>query len=215
MINQLKEIFPSLITYDSDFNQSPVGYKWYITENDVILGIDKNEVTIKDEALLSTFLTPYTYIGTPLTVKEKYWKDILLGEQPSSNERISSHRFIHFSLIQNKVEPNLFKEAIHSIFSKPIPIVWLNNEQGVIIEEQAEVFEESIAYDEIIDILMSDLYVKIRFLVGPFMTSLEQLKQFYPRLIDGANKVFTYTKKRAISYEETIPFLFLDRKSVV
>ncbi|WP_404451647.1 helix-turn-helix domain-containing protein [Virgibacillus necropolis] len=212
MINQLKKIFPSLIIYDSNFDQSHVGYKWYVTDNDEILGIDKNEITTKDEVLLSTFLSPYTYAGTPLTIKEKFWHDILHGEKTIlENDYLGSYRFIHFSFQQNKVEPNLFKEAIQSIFSKPIPILWLTNHQGILIEEQTDVGEESIAYNEIIDILMSDLYVKIRFFIGPFMTTLENAKNFYSKLIEGATTVFTYTGKQVISYEEAIPYLFADQ----
>ncbi|ASN06604.1 PucR family transcriptional regulator [Virgibacillus necropolis] len=214
MITKLKKVFPSLITYDSNSEQSPVGYKWYVTEDEKILGIDKNEISTKDEALLSTFLSPYSDVELPLTIKEKFWQDILHREQTlTENDHVSSYRFVHFSFQQNKVEPNLFREAIQSIFSKPLPILWLTDHQGILIEEQTEVLEESIAYNEIIDILMSDLYVKIRFFVGPFMTALGDAKQFYSRFVEGATTIFKYTDKQVISYKEAIPYLFADQVS--
>lgn len=212
MITQLQKIFPSLILFDSKFDQSPGTYKWFVTEDNEIVGIDKNEITNKEEALLSTFLSPYTYTVTPLTGKEKFWQDVIHGDRflPDS-ETTKPYRFIHFSFPQDKVEPILFKEAIHGIFSKPLPILWLTNHEGILIEEQVEIGEETIAYSDIIDILMSDLYVKIRFLVGPFFTNLLIAKSFYPRLIEGAEKVIEYTDKRVLSYEEALPFLYLDQ----
>lgn len=213
MINQLKEIFPSLIIFDTKFNQSLADYRWYVTEDDEIVGIHKDEITEKDEALLSTFLSSYTYSVTPLTNKEKFWQDIIHAENslPDQDDTFNPYRFIHFSFQENKVDPVLFKEAIHSIFSKPLPILWSTNHEGILIEEQAEIGEETIAYNEIIDILMSDLYVKIRFFVGPFFTSLGTAQQFHARLLEGAATVFDYTDKRVISYEEALPFLFVDQ----
>ncbi|ASK60889.1 hypothetical protein CFK37_01020 [Virgibacillus phasianinus] len=212
MINQLRKIFPSITIYGSHFVPSPVEYKWYITENDEIIGIDANEITSKDEALLQAFLSPYTFTGTPLTKQEQYWQNIIHGKQPIvEKDCLNPFRFIHFSLQQNKIDPGLFKEALQSIFSKPLPILWITNDQGVIIEEQAEIGEEPIVYNEIINILMSDLYVKIRFFVGPFMNNPERARQFYPRLTEGAATAFNYTSKQVISFEESILCLFADQ----
>lgn len=211
MIEQLRKIFPSLITYDADFSHSPEDYVWYVTKEDEIVGVNKSELTDKDETLLSTFLTPYTYPVTPLTGKERFWQNILSEKGTiSDNMDVAPYRFVHFSFQQNTIEPNLFKEAIYSIFSKSLPILWLTNEQGIIIEEQSEVYEEAIPYSEIIDILMSDLYVKIRFLVGPFLSSLEDAQSFYSNLLEGASIAFEYTDKLVISYEEALSFMFVD-----
>lgn len=212
MINQLQKIFPSFIIFDSKFDQSPDDYKWYVTENNETVGIDKNEITDKEEALLSTFLSPYNYAVIPLTNKEQDWQDIIHGKHPSPNETdIRPYRFIHFSFPEKKVDPVLFKEAIHSIFSKQLPILWLTNHEGILIEEQLEIGEETIEYNEIIDILMSDLYVKIRFFIGPFFTNLADAKQLYESLIKGASTAFTYTDKQVISYMEALPFLYVDQ----
>lgn len=212
MLNRLQKIYPSLIIYDSTFDQSPDDFNWFTTENDEIIGIHIDEFTEKDQALLSTFLSPYTHTVTPLTEKEKFWKDLIRAEHPLlGNENVRPYRFIHFYFPQNKVEPALFKEAIESIFSKPLPILWLTNHEGILIEEQLEIGEETIAYNEIIDILMSDLYVKIRFFIGPFFTDLKNAKPFYASLIEGAGKVFHYTDERVISYEEALPFLYIDQ----
>lgn len=212
MLNQLQKIFPSLIILDSTFNQTPSDYKWYVTDDNETIGIDKNEITGKDEALLSAFLSPYTYAVMPLTDKEKFWEDLIHSEHPLPiREEMKPYRFIHFSFPQNNLEPALFKEAIHSIFSKPLPILWLTNHEGILVEEQLEIGEETIAYNKIIDILMSDLYVKIRFFIGPFFTNLADAKELYESFIKSAATVFTYTDKQVISYGEALPFLYVDQ----
>ncbi|WP_430787855.1 PucR family transcriptional regulator [Virgibacillus flavescens] len=212
MINQLKKIFPSLVAFDSDFSRSPQEYKWYITDKDEILGIEKLELTSKDEALLGTFLSPYTYNVSLLTSKERFWHGVIHDDNSySSDVEITPYRFVHFSFQQNDVDSVLFKEAINSIFSKQLPILWLTNDQGIIIEEEPLVGEDQIKYNEIIDILMSDLYVKIRFFVGPFLTELEDAKQLYTLLIKGASTAFAYSDKLVISYDEALPYLLVDQ----
>ncbi|MFZ3577328.1 PucR family transcriptional regulator [Virgibacillus sp. DJP39] len=211
MINQLQNIFPSLIIYDPKYKHLHEGFKWFSSEDNQIVGIHKSEITDKEEALLSAFLSPYNELGTQLTNKEQFWEDILHGEQTIlENKHLKFYRFIYFSFQQNRIEPNLFKEAIQSIASKPLPVLWLTNYQGILIEEQAEVGSESISYDEIIDVLMSDLYVKLNLFIGPFMHDLKNAKRFYQGFVESAKTIFDYTDKQVMSYVEAIPYLYSD-----
>src|SRR5690625_4562390 len=184
MIKQLQKIFPSLLIYSNEDDHLNEQYKWFTAKDNQIIGIPKNEISQKELSLLNTFLSPYNIKFPILTQKEKKWKEII--NQNSENKMIQgSYRFVYFSIKQHQIDPIPFKEAIQELFSKQIPILWENKHEGIIIEEH-EKNQDPINYEQIIDILMSDLYVKIHFFVGPFLENLEHAKQHYVSIIEGA-----------------------------
>lgn len=211
MISKLRKIFSSLIVYSDGISFFDNSYKWFMTTDQTIIGIKKEELTTKDISLLTTFLSPYN-IDFPIpTESEKNWEKVLYKTEAETNFNLSNpYRFVYFSMKENQINPSSFKDAIQELFSEDISILWINNHEGIIIEEQ-ELTRESISYEQIIDILMSDLYVNINFFVGPFQKNLDHVKNYYDIIVKGAETAFIYSKKAVVTYTEAIPMLFVSQ----
>lgn len=211
MIQKLREIYSSLIIYQDEFGNFDQNYQWFITVNNEIIGIEKKELTPKDDSLLSTFLTPYDIQFPILSAEEQKWHEIIhTTDTPIDFKLKYPFRFIYFSMQENQIESSAFKDAIQELFSKQVPILWRNGHEGIIIEEQT-IIEDSFSYEQIIDILMSDLYVRINFFVGPFQESFDQINHHYHSLIKSAKTVLSYSKRPVVTYVDAVPYLLIDQ----
>ncbi|SES69240.1 PucR C-terminal helix-turn-helix domain-containing protein [Oceanobacillus limi] len=210
MIDQLKKIFPSLITYNTMEHKIDPEYEWYLSEKKELIGILKRELSVKDKQLLHTFLEPYNHNFPVPTEKEKLWQKRIHHHSAKQEDSLNRFRFVYFSIPSNQIDPISFKEAITELFPTDISILWENQQEGIIVEDESN---EAISYKQIIDILMSDLYVKIKFLVGPFQADLQSVQKHYQYIIHSARIAFSYTERNVISYVEAIPHLLIDQTS--
>jgi len=212
MIKKLQKLFSSLIV-SSDANYLvDRSYAWFITDDKKLIGILKTELTDKDMALLSTFLQPYNTQFPLPSAEEKRWKQLVEKSEPTDISCKTPYRFIYFSMKPNQITPSQFKEAIQELFSREVPILWQNNHEGILIEEQSSDVV-TISYDQIIDILMSDLYVTIKFFVGPYHEQYTHVKRHYNMLIHEAHTVFAYSNKSVVTYVDAVPIFFIDTAS--
>ncbi|PSL36335.1 PucR-like helix-turn-helix protein [Planomicrobium soli] len=213
MIGQLRKIYPSLLVYTTEKGSLDVRYKWFMTEDNSIIGIHQKELSDKDQALLAAFLTPYNVAFPPMTNDELRWKKAVThieGHPPFTFPLANPYRFIYFSINKNQITPVFFHEAIQELFEHPVPILWENEFEGLIIEEQ-NASEDNPSYEQMIDVLMSDLYVKITFFVGPFQKSFDSIQPYYRSVIRDAKKVFAYSDKTVITYIDAVPYLLIDQ----
>lgn len=211
MINQLRKIYSSLLVYSEGHDNLDSTYKWFVTGENEIIGINEEELTSKDVSLLATFLLPYN-INLPIpTDEEQKWRNAIHSTESSANFEIKNpYRFIYFSIKKNQIDPIIFKDAIHELFANPVPILWGNGHEGIIIEVQ-KVYEDSISFEEIKDILMSDLSVKINFYIGSYKEGLEGISQYYHSLLNAAKKVFIYTNNTVVTYIDAVPYLLINQ----
>ena len=216
MIDQLSKIYSTLIVYKDGSDDLGNDYKWFATDKQEIIGISNDELTSKDISLLTTFLMPYNVKFPNPTDLEKNWRKLIFSAEllgPKDWKPSNPFRFVYFSFNKNQIDPVLFKDAIEALFDKQVPILWENEHEGFIIEQQI-IDEESTSYEQIIDILMSDLYVKINFFVGPYKKDIDDLNLHYKSLTNVANKVFLYNDKSVMTYVEAIPFILTKQTSV-
>lgn len=211
MIQKLQKIYSSLIVHKDQPETFDHQYRWYMTNENEIIGIHKKELTSKDISLLATFLMPYDAHFPILTTAEQKWHDIIHSPEHAIDFELKHlYRFVYFSIQENQIEPSSFKDAIEELFSKQVPILWSNGHEGIIIEEQT-ILENRIAYEQIIDILMSDLYVKINFFVGPFQENLNHINHHYHSFINSAQAVLSHSKKSVVTYVDAVPYLLIDQ----
>lgn len=211
MIQKLREIYSSLIVYQDEVGDFDHNYKWFMTNNNEIIGIEKKEITSKDASLLATFLTPYDVQFPVLTAEEQKWHETIHSTKAATKISLkNSYRFVYFTMQENQIEPSAFKDAIQELFSKQVPILWRNGHEGIIIEEQT-ILEDSFSYEQIIDILMSDLYVRINFFVGPFLENFDQINHHYHSLIKSAQIVLSYSKSPVVTYVDAVPYLLINQ----
>jgi sugar diacid utilization regulator len=210
MINELRKIYSSLIIYNEGKNNSEQNYKWFVTESQEVIGIHEDELTSKDISLLGAFMTPYNVELPILTEEEEKWRQVIQSKEPNLSEYQldSSFRFVYFFISENQISPNLFNDAIHELFAKRVPILWQSGSEGVIIEKRQD-SDENLSYDQIIDVLMSDLYVNINFFVGPFKEDLKDINHHFETVSNDAKTVFAYTNKPVVTYVEAVPYLLI------
>src|SRR5699024_6318193 len=108
------------------------------------------------------------------------------------------------------------------LFEQDVSIIWKNEQEGIIIEE-LEQLSETISYKHIIDILMSDLYVKINFLVCYFQSDTINIHSYYKNMNYGGKIAFKSrdkyvikidfksSDKNVITYFETIHSIIMNQ----
>ncbi len=205
MIDHLRKIFSSAICYHDTSKNDLNRYEWFRTAENGLIGIAKSELTVKDVKLLSTFLEPHNLSFPAMTPQEEKWQTAIRTDYPSHYESVTAYRFIFFSFPPQQMEPLAFKEAVNEFFAGDVPILWENEHEGIIIEENPK---EYISYETIIDVFMHDLSVKIRFFVGPFLYAMSHAKQGYQALVPQA-AVMKHTDKRVMTYIDAIPYLLI------
>jgi hypothetical protein len=212
MFEQLKAIFPSLIQGKPNENLDVQNYQWFKTEESDVVGIKRKEISANELALLKTFLEPYQVEHFPVTKKEHDWIDILFhnSNKGIKSNRLTSFRFIYFSLSEKSVDPMAFREAIHGIYPRRAPIIWENDQEGVIIEENCDKNEEFISYEQMVNVLMSDFYIKIYFYISPILTDIKHAASAYKWGKQSFIKVLRYNNKPVSTYVEAIPYLLVD-----
>lgn len=215
MIPNLKEIYPSLIVYEEGIHELDSSFQWFVTPDNEIIGIPESQLDPKDLALLAAFMTPYHTDFPALTAEEQKWRKAIDAEGSNEVEgmdTIGSYRFVYFSIKENQVSPETFKDAIHELFPGSVPILWENGHEGILIEN-ADVGNDNIRYEEIIDILMSDLYVKINFLVGPFRERMGNAHHYHSFMLAAARSTFSASNKAVASFSDAVPYLLIDQGS--
>ncbi|EGA88478.1 hypothetical protein GPDM_15364 [Planococcus donghaensis MPA1U2] len=213
MINQLKKLYPSLQLFDQSTLSSDSAYKWFSLADGKIVGIHEKDLAPRDMSLLTTFLTPYNPTFPVLTDEEKKWSAAVNPELSTDAQTFSLHspyRFVHFSIQEKQISPTAFKQAVQDFYAQHVPILWENDHQGILVEYVTKE-DGPISYDEIIDVLMSDLYIKIHFFVGPLRASLDGATAHYRAMVDGAKTISLYSKKTVISYTDAVPYLLIDQ----
>lgn len=206
MINKLKQLFPSLQVLSS-YDHLREEYNWYMADQGEFIRIKKSEMTEKDEALLSAFLQQLEDVFPPKSNEEQLWYERIFKQKSEEKEEgISPYRFVYFQIDGDIGEPLVFKNALTEIFSRDIPLLWKNTQEGIIIEEQNG---ELIDYNQIIDLLMSDLYVKIKFYVGRVRTSLKQIDNYHKTIERTAKLGMKFVKKPVFSYIDVVPYLLI------
>ncbi|AUJ25700.1 MULTISPECIES: PucR family transcriptional regulator [Virgibacillus] len=212
MNERLKKIFPNLIVEPKDASPTSTVYKWFLLQNGTKVGIPKQDLTDKDIHLLATFLTPYRADLPHPTKKEIRWQSIVQQSiEHVPTEPLTSYRFVYFSMKEKQIEPLMFKESVQTLFNYEIAILWKNRNEGVFIEEKMGAQDESIPYEQIIDVLMNDLSVNIRFLVGPYLNSYQQASDQYMHILAYAKTAFKYAPKAVLKYQEALPYILLEQ----
>src|SRR5699024_6863187 len=205
MINKLKNLFPSLSTYEV-YNPTSKDHHWYTTEDGEIFSISKNDITKKDIELLSIFLNPIEEDFPTQTEEEIMWFQRIFHPQTEEQEDIHSFRFVYFEIEGETIEPTIFKNALEEIFSKRVPILWNNKNEGIIIEVEGE---ELTDYSQIIDLLMSDLYINIKFYVGQTREDLTNIQKRYESVLTNGRLGVKLVKKAVFSYVDILPQLMI------
>ncbi len=210
MIDKLQETFQTFITDPADATVPTDQYSWFITGKNEIIGIQTWELSETGTVLLNILLKPIN-IRLPLpTEKDIKWSDRIHHGYPKKDTIDHPFRFVYFSIQSKQTEPRMFKDVIQELLGGDVAILWESEWEGMIIEEQ-DLSGECVSYDQMIDVLMSDLYVKINFLVGPFRSDLTDIGNHYTFFKNNAGNIFVCAGKAVVTYAEAIPYTLLEQ----
>lgn len=213
MLAQLKNLFSSFILKENCSPKNSTHYQWFITQDQTVFGIDKSELSARDSRLLKAFTQPYEdALPTPTSKEYEWWSYVSDKENERQHSVQIPYRFVYFMMPGQQADPVAFKEALHVLFEKDIPILWLHLNEGLLIEEMDQI-EDQISYSQIIDTLMSDLYVNIKFLTGPFQSDLSNAHTYFQQMTTFAKNAFEITNRNVISYMEALIFSALSESN--
>ncbi|MBM7540088.1 PucR family transcriptional regulator [Amphibacillus cookii] len=208
MINQLKQLYPSLTIINEQESVDFYAYKWFTTSSNDVIGIAKTELDDKDLTLLSLMLTPYHGAHPPITAREQLWYQLLFEQFPETFNLLSKdYRFVYFSLSESLTDPTDFREAIDGLYPITPPLMWIDQQSGIIIEEQRFLEEDNPSYFEMAEIFTSDFLIDVHFYIGPYMTSPTDAKRYYHWMKDSFNQMKAFNVKSVMSYVSAVPYL--------
>jgi hypothetical protein len=208
LIDKLRTYFPSLQHYETIPVKLNQELAWFITADSQLIGIHPDEMQEKDLVLFRTFLKPYQSKFPTMTTEEEKWQQWTQVEDVLPDIDFT-FRFVYFQVPLNQIDPKGFKDAINQLFDHEVTILWQNENEGVIVDKLNKNLDDSISYKEIIDILMSDLYIKIQFFVGPYLSTLEGLRDHYQQLLAAAKLTFQHSQHNVVTYLEAIPYILM------
>lgn len=208
MEHPLKKIFPSLI-FDHEVGlESRANYRWFRTDEQEVIGLFDEELTEETRALLNFFLTPHDIQFPIATPEEKEWEKAI-GQRRNELEVAGSYRFVAFSFNGSQMSPIQFKTAICAVFDQEVPILWESECEGIIVEKKQQ---EATTYEEMIDVLMSDLYVNIKFLVGTYMDCLQTVHHQYEVICEAARLMDQHSERKVMTFIDALPYFFTPKK---
>lgn len=208
MINQLKRIFPSLINSQQNKSEHSTDYSWFVTPGNEIIGIEKSELNKKDQALLKLILTPYQGVHPPVTRHEKAWFQLIFEQDITAfNDKPTDYRFILFTLSEPLPDPTDFRAAIDGLYSSRPAIIWVDQQSGIIIEEEQLDEEDMISYEEMIEVFTTDFYLDVHFYIGPYLSNLMQAHRYFQWMQQSFAKINIFSIKPIMNYVTAIPYL--------
>lgn len=213
MIDKLRNIFPSLTSIEEADKEKLSDYRWFQTDKEERFGIPKEDLSAREDKILKTLINPIELEAAPMTALEKEWSEFLFHGKMSDRlkkEAALPFRFLFFTLKNPAIDPASFKEAIHGFFPEPVPVLWENNQKGVIIEVLEEK-NELYFYFDIAEVLMSDFYINLNLSLGAPVHDIEMASKEYNWLKKWSAVARNYLTKQIIDYREVTPYMFIDQ----
>ncbi|WP_079480722.1 PucR family transcriptional regulator [Halobacillus salinus] len=211
MISQLQTIYPSLLLLNPDECAHPENYYWFQTEENESIAILKEEVDDKDNKLLSLFLSPIHLDYLWGTERERTWYYYVKGKSDVYPEKRPLHyRFVFFHISELPIQKESFHEAFQSLFPERMPIFFEDDHNGFIIEEFLSPDQESISFHEMIDVIMSDFYTKIRFYISDISSSIEEAPELFEWASYNMAIAAKYRVSHVASHKDTLPYVYID-----
>ncbi|SDJ42735.1 PucR family transcriptional regulator [Salimicrobium halophilum] len=163
--SQLKKLYSSYTPIEDISSKDYDNFFWFETDKGKV-GLSREEVTEREHTFLLE-LFPKAHPGE--ATREEQWRRLLFHqEEVTLTPPPKRYRFIFFTAEHQTEDQDTLHEAFQALFPFKVPILWRNSREGILIEEQSGRGEGAISFEEVMDVLMSDFYMKIRFYVSEF-----------------------------------------------
>nr|WP_263328437.1 helix-turn-helix domain-containing protein [Neobacillus sp. Marseille-Q6967] len=181
----LKKLIPlyknSFILSELPEKRSEMIHYFFDVKANEWMGIPKSSITEKEVTLLKTLyelVEFHTHSNHTLAGK---WYEFLFLNGPIPLSRFENKvRIIQFSIKNDAIDTSEIESALKGFFTDDVIIIWENDHNGMVIEENTKVSLTENELSSITDTIESDLYIKISFYLGKSLPVSEQLRdQFY------------------------------------
>lgn len=217
MIDQLQNVFKSLIRYDDTVQGHLKDYRWFKLKEGPIIGIEKQELDEKTEETLSIFLEQYAPDAIHLTESERLWHSLIFQRQNADDIKTMQplpegpYEIVLFHLKETMEEKTEFEEAVKSLFPAPITLLWENNQNGLLIFSGTDMVEETSLFHDIVNTLISDFYTDVSFYIGKKFKNINLAHVQY----EWGKKAFQSVRKSLPEHQvyylyHAVPYLFLE-----
>ncbi|UOY92033.1 helix-turn-helix domain-containing protein [Ectobacillus sp. JY-23] len=206
MLDKLKQYYGTVVTDTSEDTYAL--YRWYADTSGQKFGILKENLTKKDEALLSLFLTPL--LEDDWSPAQKAWKSFLFQSASYPLTEAKAVRFLHFSLKQPFFEKQAWQEALSGLLSTEFIIVWKDDKTGVIIEQYLDTNVDVFLDKDAFQTLTSDFFITLHILVGKLRPVDNSLLFWFQWEHDG----FLCTRKshrHIMDLEDILPHFVIEK----
>lgn len=145
------------------------------------ISIPKSSITEKEVSVLKA-LYEYAeiYFNSYNTLAGKWYKFLFLNGPVPLSHFENKVRIIQFSIKNDAIDTSEIESALKGFFTDDVIIIWENDHNGMVIEENTKVSLTESELSSITDTIESDLYIKISFYLGKSMPVTEELRdKFY------------------------------------
>lgn len=181
MLEKIKQIFTNAIVQETPVNH-PEYFCFFEDLSKSYIAIPKEDLSEREKMLLESFFTWIEPSSTPLNYStvEQNWFHYLTGDGnlPATDGRRIRH--IHF-YIREKFNRENFREALKSFFQDHLVIVWLSENNGVMIEKETAEILLPDDFLSLTEAVLSDFYFSVDFYMGRFYEPSDSLKEHFLR----------------------------------
>ncbi|NRG44920.1 helix-turn-helix domain-containing protein [Bacillus sp. CRN 9] len=212
MLSKLQSYYPNAIAMNIPPTVTEKDYYWFKEElkEPYWVGVPKSELREGQLELLSTLyelVIPDHSSYLSDSVREWYAYLCQHGDLPTIN-RDKTIRFIQVHINSFDQEIKGVEEAIREFFTQSLAFLWLDKQNGIIIEEKSEI---SYGEEELYSIsitLENDFYLKPYFYIGKFRNKFTTLRELFSLERDLFIQALKHlSKERVYSFEKIFPFL--------
>ncbi|GAA0449638.1 PucR family transcriptional regulator [Alkalibacillus silvisoli] len=192
MIEQLQALYPSM----TQLNQPTDGYITFVIHG-TMYGIPTDSLTEESETLLKTLL--------PNQIKsqeEQAWLHFLTGESTVPPAEINAFRIVAL-MIKSPYNQSLLKETMEDVLSKPLIFIWEDNQTPIMLEPLEE-SEEALQFHEVIDILSSDLELKLAIFQSEVYQEIDTAPALFNWVRTVAFDLLKHTRQSVITQSDAL-----------
>lgn len=213
MIEQLKLILKDALidpAIKDPFDQNVITYE---TVDKQLLHVNRNVLSTEQVQLLDIFLKPVKLDFRNQLSDQIFWSNLLFGTgEVDFNDcrQADNYRLIHF-YIQGNIQNNSdFIEALENLFQN-VSVIWASEHTGVIVE-YIQTEEEVQNYENTIETIMADFYIKISLFSGSYFSNIDFAKDIYKWEKEVFDLGRHYLPNLSfIQKEDLIPYLFISQ----
>lgn len=209
MLKKLQTYFPNAIATTLPPSLNSKKLYWFKEDGSepFWLGVPKSEINNDQLELLSTLYEMFAIdFSESLRGTAKEWYSFLFHENDIPTNLNTSIRFIQFQI--NTLDQGIkeLEMAIKEFFHKCLAFIWLDESNGIIIEEKTETSYSEDDFQSISVTLESDFYIKSFFYIGKFRNGPKKLrKAFFLERELFFEALNLLSKERIFSFEKIFP----------